>query len=228
MVNGEVIVGNVVAQSHQAIKNLMAIVEEAGYGPEDIVRCGVWLDDARDFAAFNGVFRNISVRIRRHAPAWKRKWWWTVRWKSIAWLIKNRRNDDAETYLLQGPLTDDRYALDGSAVERDRVGGRAGAADCVGATEPFLTLVLCSLGLALASGIPLPKVVGSFEAGMGSTLGHVAIVVALGTMLGKMLTESGAAKRVAETLVDVFGPQHALVGHAGAQASLSASRCSSR
>lgn len=57
MVNGEVIVGNVVAQSHQAIKNMLAIVEEAGYGPEHIVRCGVWLDDARDFAAFNGVFR---------------------------------------------------------------------------------------------------------------------------------------------------------------------------
>lgn len=74
--------------------------------------------------------------------------------------------------------------------------------------NPFLTLTLCSLGLALASGIPLPKVVASFEAGLGSTLGHVAIVVALGTMLGKMLAESGAAKRVAQMLVDAFGPRH--------------------
>ena len=66
MVNGEVIVGNVVAQSHQAIRNLLAIVEEAGYGPEHIVRCGVWLDDARDFAAFNGVFREY---FGEHPPA---------------------------------------------------------------------------------------------------------------------------------------------------------------
>ena len=57
MVNGELIEGTVVAQSHQAIKNVLAILAEAGYGVEDVVRCGVWLDDARDFQAFNGVFR---------------------------------------------------------------------------------------------------------------------------------------------------------------------------
>ena len=73
--------------------------------------------------------------------------------------------------------------------------------------NPFLTLLICSLGLAVASGVPLPRVVSSFEAGLGSTLGHVAIVVALGTMLGKMLAESGAAERIAETLVDAFGPR---------------------
>ena len=75
--------------------------------------------------------------------------------------------------------------------------------------NPFLTLVICSIGLALASDLPLPKVVGSFETGLGATLGHVAIVVALGTMLGKMLAESGAAERIAQTLVDIFGPQNA-------------------
>ena len=74
--------------------------------------------------------------------------------------------------------------------------------------NPFLTLTLCSLGLALASGMPLSKVVGSFETGLGNTLGHVAIVVALGTMLGKMLAESGAAEKIAETLIEVFGPRH--------------------
>jgi GntP family gluconate:H+ symporter len=72
----------------------------------------------------------------------------------------------------------------------------------------FLTITFCSLALALAAGIPLPKVVASFEAGVGSTLGHVAIVVALGTMLGKMLAESGATERVAEALVEAFGPRH--------------------
>ncbi len=74
--------------------------------------------------------------------------------------------------------------------------------------NPFLTLTICSLGLAAVAGIPLPRVVASYEAGVGATLGHVVIVVALGTMLGKMLAESGAAERVAETLVAVFGPRH--------------------
>jgi reactive intermediate/imine deaminase len=57
MVNGEVIDGGIVAQTHQAIKNVLAILAEAGYGPEHVVRCGVWLDDARDFQSFNKIFK---------------------------------------------------------------------------------------------------------------------------------------------------------------------------
>ena len=56
MEKGEVIDGGIVAQAHKAIQNLLAILGEAGYGPADVVRCGVWLDDPRDFAAFNKVF----------------------------------------------------------------------------------------------------------------------------------------------------------------------------
>ena len=58
MVNGEVVAGNIVAQSHQAIQNLLAILKEAGYDASHVVRCGVWLDDPRDFASFNKVFRD--------------------------------------------------------------------------------------------------------------------------------------------------------------------------
>lgn len=57
MVNGEVIDGGIVAQSHQTIRNVLAILKEAGYGPEHVVRCGVWLDDTRDFQSFNRVFK---------------------------------------------------------------------------------------------------------------------------------------------------------------------------
>jgi len=59
MVNGELVAGNVTVQSRQAIENVVAILKEAGYGTEDVVRCGVWLDDARDFSAFNAVFREF-------------------------------------------------------------------------------------------------------------------------------------------------------------------------
>lgn len=66
MVNGEVIEGGIVTQSHQCIQNVMAILEEAGYGPEHVVRCGVWLDDTRDFASFNRVFLQY---FGEHPPA---------------------------------------------------------------------------------------------------------------------------------------------------------------
>ena len=57
MENGEVIEGGIVPQSHKAIQNLIAILREAGFGTEHVVRCGVWLDDPRDFPSFNKVFR---------------------------------------------------------------------------------------------------------------------------------------------------------------------------
>ena len=66
MVNGELVTGDVTRQAHQAIANVLKILEEAGYGVEHVVRCGVWLDDARDFAAFNGVFRQY---FGEHPPA---------------------------------------------------------------------------------------------------------------------------------------------------------------
>jgi reactive intermediate/imine deaminase len=56
MVDGVVVAGGIVAEAHQAIKNVVAILEEAGYAMEDVVRIGVWLDDPRDFGAFNAVY----------------------------------------------------------------------------------------------------------------------------------------------------------------------------
>ena len=56
MENGEVIEGGIIPQSHKAIRNMLAILNEAGFEPKDVVRCGVWLDDPRDFPSFNKVF----------------------------------------------------------------------------------------------------------------------------------------------------------------------------
>ena len=73
---------------------------------------------------------------------------------------------------------------------------------------PFLVLIIVSLLLGLASGMPMATIVKSFETGNGNTLGHIAIVVGLGTMLGKMMAESGGAERIATTLIDVFGEKN--------------------
>ncbi|MGK2905541.1 MAG: RidA family protein [Desulfuromonadales bacterium] len=56
MVDGQVTQGGIVPQSHQAIQNLIGILKDTGYSVNDVVRVGVWLDDARDFAAFNAVY----------------------------------------------------------------------------------------------------------------------------------------------------------------------------
>src|SRR5580658_3525926 len=75
----------------------------------------------------------------------------------------------------------------------------------VGKLNPFLSLLVVSLALAAATGMPLGNIVSSFETGTGNTLGHIAIVVGLGTMLGKMMAESRASDRIAETLIQLFG-----------------------
>jgi len=74
--------------------------------------------------------------------------------------------------------------------------------------NPFISLFLASLSLAVVAGMPLHAIVHSFEAGVGGTLGHIAIVVALGTMLGKMMAESGGAAQIAHTLIRIFGEKN--------------------
>jgi GntP family gluconate:H+ symporter len=74
--------------------------------------------------------------------------------------------------------------------------------------NPFLSLLIASLALAIVAGMPMSDVVHSFESGVGNVLGHIAIVVALGTMLGKMMAESGGADTIALTLIRVFGEKH--------------------
>lgn len=74
--------------------------------------------------------------------------------------------------------------------------------------NPFISLMIVSFFVGLTTGMPLDKIVGSIQAGLGNTLGFIAIVLALGTMLGKLMEESGAAERVARTLIDAFGKEN--------------------
>ena len=71
--------------------------------------------------------------------------------------------------------------------------------------HPFIALVVVSLATGVAAGMPPVAAVKAFQDGVGTTLGFIAVVVGLGTMLGKMMAESGAATRIATTLIDLFG-----------------------
>ncbi|MCE2577394.1 GntT/GntP/DsdX family permease [Gluconacetobacter entanii] len=71
--------------------------------------------------------------------------------------------------------------------------------------NPFIVLFGVSILLALCAGMPPQKAISSFEEGTGKVLGHVATVIALGTMLGKMLAESGGADQIALTITRIAG-----------------------
>jgi GntP family gluconate:H+ symporter len=74
--------------------------------------------------------------------------------------------------------------------------------------NPFIVLIVVSLILGLSVGMPVATIVKSFETGVGNTLGHIALVVGLGTMLGKMMAESGGAERIATTMIAAFGEKN--------------------
>ncbi|ANS76417.1 permease DsdX [Paenibacillus yonginensis] len=71
--------------------------------------------------------------------------------------------------------------------------------------NPFVTLLISALLLGLVSGMKAADVITSVTSGLGGTLGTIAIVIGLGTILGKMMAESGGAERIATTLIDRFG-----------------------
>ena len=63
---GEVVGGNIEAQARQTIDNLQAVLKECGYSMEHVVKVNAWLDDPRDFAGFNRIFREY---FGDHPPA---------------------------------------------------------------------------------------------------------------------------------------------------------------
>ena len=69
----------------------------------------------------------------------------------------------------------------------------------------IVSITLVSLLLGLAAGMEPVKVADSFTAGVASTLGTLAMIIGLGTMLGKMLAESGGANVVASGIIRLFG-----------------------
>lgn len=72
----------------------------------------------------------------------------------------------------------------------------------------FLAFLIVSIVAGLSLGIPMDKVIGSVQKGLGDTLGSLAIIVCLGAMLGKLVAASGAAQKIAETLVQAVGTKY--------------------
>jgi GntP family gluconate:H+ symporter len=65
----------------------------------------------------------------------------------------------------------------------------------------FLGLTIGSLVLAACAGAPLDKAITSFTTGLGSTVAGVGVLIALGSILGKLLADSGGADRIVDTIL---------------------------
>src|ERR1700720_3492042 len=74
----------------------------------------------------------------------------------------------------------------------------------------FLALLLSSMALGLAAGMPPEKVLTSIQKGFGDALGFIAVVVGLGAMIGRFLEYSGGGRALADWLLLKFGRDRAV------------------
>jgi Gnt-I system low-affinity gluconate transporter len=75
--------------------------------------------------------------------------------------------------------------------------------------QPFLALLMVSILVGLMTGLPPAQVMESIQKGMGTTLGFVATVVGLGSILGALLEQSGGAGVIAAFLIQKMGEKRA-------------------
>jgi len=72
----------------------------------------------------------------------------------------------------------------------------------------FISLIIVAILVGLAEGMPLDKITASLSKGIGAQLGNLAMVLGFGAMLGLVMADSGAAQRIAGTMLDKFGIKH--------------------
>ncbi len=74
--------------------------------------------------------------------------------------------------------------------------------------SPFLSLLLVAIIAGALLGMQPQAILKSIEAGVGSTLGGLALIICLGAILGKILEEGGAAEKISTTLIKGFGQKN--------------------
>ena len=74
--------------------------------------------------------------------------------------------------------------------------------------DAFLSFILVAICMGIVTGMDLSAISGSIITGMGNTLGFIAIILGFGAMLGKLISDSGAAQRISITLLNKFGKKH--------------------
>lgn len=70
-----------------------------------------------------------------------------------------------------------------------------------GRVHPFLALILGAAVLGVVAAMAPDRMIESFSAGVGSTVGGVGLLIALGAMIGGLLAESGGADGIVNRVV---------------------------
>jgi gluconate transporter len=78
-----------------------------------------------------------------------------------------------------------------------------------GKVQPFLAFLVASSVAAVLLGLPVDKVPGVLEKGIGNLLGGLLAIVCIGAMFGKLVANSGAAQKIALVLMRAFGEKNA-------------------
>ncbi len=73
----------------------------------------------------------------------------------------------------------------------------------------FIALLISSIAVGLLAGMPVQQIIDTIIAGMGGTLGYVAIIIGLGAIFGGILEYTGATQTLSRFLLDKFGPEKA-------------------
>ena len=75
-----------------------------------------------------------------------------------------------------------------------------------GKVQPLLAFVVAALAAALLLGVPPRDIPGAIEKGIGDLLGSLVVIICLGAVFGKLIADSGAARRIASCLIAALGP----------------------
>jgi Gnt-I system high-affinity gluconate transporter len=71
----------------------------------------------------------------------------------------------------------------------------------------FLSLLVVAAGVGLVQGIPAAKLPDTLTSGLADQMGSVMTIIALGAMVGRVMGDAGAAQRIADSLIRLFGPR---------------------
>jgi Gnt-I system high-affinity gluconate transporter len=74
--------------------------------------------------------------------------------------------------------------------------------------SPIISLLIVAILAGLCLGMEPEALVKAVEKGVGSTMGGVALIICLGAILGKILEATGAAEKIAVTLINAFGEKN--------------------
>lgn len=72
----------------------------------------------------------------------------------------------------------------------------------------FTSLIISSLTVGMLEGMTPLEATKAVEKGLGNSAGSLMLVIIFGAAVGKLLTDTGGAQRIAETMVNKFGEKH--------------------